>query len=538
MRAETIASALSGGSQSWECATIRGQTARPAPSLERKAHSIQKAVYLGQAEHPPGIRFLVVAFAFASFISSSAGVAASFRGIGGFSEPIWSQAHAVSADGSVVVGQSQTGLTSAAFRWTASGGMECLGSPGEWSIAIGVSGDGSVVVGAFSSTSYPWIHEACRWTTSGEMEALGFLPGLDRSAAWRASYDGSVVVGECVSNGDGEGFYWTPALGMRPLVRAEDWRGVGPRGVSADGSVIVGEGVRGTVDEGVQEAFLWTASGGFKGLGGLPDSDRFGSGAFAVSADGEVIVGWAYSGPHIEAFRWTSSTGMEGLGFLPGETVSMAHGVSADGSVVVGDHFIWDEVNGMRDLKEVLENDYGLDLTGWWALEAFSISADGSTIVGAGLNPDLEWEAWVAVLTDIVPNRPPDCSGAYADPMILWPPNHKMVPVEILGVTDPDGDPVTITIVGITSDEPTASDKGSGGAKHAPDATWVQTSVASLRAECSGTGNGRVYQISFYATDAKGGICGTKIQVGVPHDQGAGSVPVDDGQKYDATKVN
>jgi hypothetical protein len=113
-----------------------------------------------------------------------------------------------------------------------------------------------------------------------------------------------------------------------------------------------------------------------------------------------------------------------------------------------------------------------------------------------------------------------------------------MVPVSILGVTDPDGDPVTITITGITSDEATASDKGSGGAKHAPDADGVGTDTARVRSERSGGGNGRVYEISFIASDGQGGECEGSVTVSVPHDQGKGSGAIDDGQKYDATQIN
>ena len=46
--------------------------------------------------------------------------------------------------------------------------------------------------------------------------------------------------------------------------------------------------------------------------------------------------------------------------------------------------------------------------------------------------------------------RPPDCSEAYAEPGCLWPPNHKFVDVAIMGVTDPDDDPVTIIVTAIT----------------------------------------------------------------------------------------
>jgi len=135
-------------------------------------------------------------------------------------------------------------------------------------------------------------------------------------------------------------------------------------------------------------------------------------------------------------------------------------------------------------------------------------------------------------------NQPPDCSAAAPSIRELWPPNHKMVPVRILGVTDPDGDPVTILITGITSDEPTASDEGAGGAKHAPDADGVGSNTAQLRAERSDNGNGRVYEISFTGTDGKGGECTASITVCVPHDQGKANECIDDGQKYDATQIN
>jgi len=97
---------------------------------------------------------------------------------------------------------------------------------------------------------------------------------------------------------------------------------------------------------------------------------------------------------------------------------------------------------------------------------------------------------------------------------------------------------VTITVTGITSDEATASDKGSGGAKHAPDAEGVGTDTPTVRAESSGTGNGRVYEISFDADDGMGGTCSGAVKVYVPHDQGTGDAPVDDGQNYDATQIN
>ena len=155
---------------------------------------------------------------------------------------------------------------------------------------------------------------------------------------------------------------------------------------------------------------------------------------------------------------------------------------------------------------------------------------------GTGVDPLVFDNGTFTILS---PNQPPDCSGAFADPCCLWPPNHKFVDVNIMGVTDPDGDAFSITIDGITSDEPTATYNGSGGAKHAPDATGVGTDTASVRAERSGNHDGRVYVISFTATDDSGNACSGTVTVKVSHDQSGDNCPaVDSGQQYDATLIN
>ena len=130
-------------------------------------------------------------------------------------------------------------------------------------------------------------------------------------------------------------------------------------------------------------------------------------------------------------------------------------------------------------------------------------------------------------------NQVPDCSDAYASPDVL-DSTGKMVPVYILGVTDPDGDPVSITVNSITSDEATATEKGCGGPKKAPDASGVGTSVPMVRAERSGRDDGRIYVIYFIATDTAGNTCAAPVDVCVP----LKGKCIDSGQKYDATKIN
>lgn len=131
---------------------------------------------------------------------------------------------------------------------------------------------------------------------------------------------------------------------------------------------------------------------------------------------------------------------------------------------------------------------------------------------------------------DACENADPVCDDAVPNKAILWPPNHKFRTITISGVTDADGDSISLNIVSVTQDEP-VNDKGDG--KTSPDAEINDDSV-SVRAERSGKGDGRVYEISFNADDGNGGMCTGTIQVGVPHDKK--DTPVDSGQTYDSTQ--
>lgn len=128
-------------------------------------------------------------------------------------------------------------------------------------------------------------------------------------------------------------------------------------------------------------------------------------------------------------------------------------------------------------------------------------------------------------------NRPPVCTSAAPSSSLSWPPNHDLVKVSVLGITDPDGDPVTTTVTRITQDEPVS---GQGSGDTSPDGAGVGTPTASIRSERAGSGDGRVYEISFRADDGKGGSCSGGVRVGVPHSQN-GAAPVDSGQRFNST---
>jgi hypothetical protein len=185
-----------------------------------------------------------------------------------------------------------------------------------------------------------------------------------------------------------------------------------------------------------------------------------------------------------------------------------------------------------------------LDFTGWqWGTIDLSSFNPGPVFIEfkAGSDPNLSlcetcpsgvFLDEIQILTD---NEPPDCSQAYPSAEILWPPNHRFAEIEVLGVTDPDGDDVTITIDSIFQDEPVDA-KGSG--RTAPDGRGVGSSIAEVRAERVGSGNGRVYHIGFTADDGFGGTCSAEVLVGVPKSQGKKwRTPVDDGPLYDSTIV-
>jgi probable HAF family extracellular repeat protein len=272
------------------------------------------------------------------------------------------------------------------------------------SSAQGISADGAVVVGFNNSAAG---REAFRWTQAGGMVGLGDLPGGGfASLARAASADGAVIVGEGTSAAGREAFRWTQAGGIVGLgdLPGGSFSSVATA-VSANGAVVIGysNSVNGP------EPFRWTQAGGMVGLGDFPGG-IFQSYGNAVSADGSVVVGtgWPAGTDYGRAFRWTQATGMVELGTLPNLIESGAHGVSADGSVIVGYYvrpthaaFIWTRDGGMRDLQDMLVNDYRYDLTGWTLNYAWDVSADGQWVIGSGRSPNGTLEAWVANIAPI-----------------------------------------------------------------------------------------------------------------------------------------
>lgn len=156
------------------------------------------------------------------------------------------------------------------------------------------------------------------------------------------------------------------------------------------------------------------------------------------------------------------------------------------------------------------------------------VSASGDTLVFRLTVTDPGQRSSTATSNVTVVHQNPVCTAATASPSVLWPPNHHLIPVKILGVTDPSNLSTTITVTAVTQDEPV---KGLGDGDTSPDAV-IQSQGVLLRAERAGSGSGRVYQVNFTATDSKGGFCMGAVKASVPHNKQ--SVAIDDGQLYNS----
>lgn len=330
-----------------------------------------------------------------------------FQGLGDLPGGLYfSKAFGVSPDGSVVVGQSNSGKGMEAFVWTPSEGMVGLGDFDEkkvFSLATAISANGTVV-GRGRLANHP---QAFRWTQEKGISDLGGTEASPVSTeALGISANGRVIVGNILgeNTNDKQAFLWTEQSGFKELGDLPGGEKVSfAYAIASDDQVVVG---RSKSANGI-EAFYWTEKKGMVALGDLPGGEFF-STALGVSSDGNVVVGFGTTRTGAQAFRWTQQTGMVWLGEVPGvKAGSAAFDASKDGSIIVGtitygeagdEAFIWDSKSGFQHLESVLKNKYGLkqELQGWTLEQALSMSEDGSTIVGFGVNPEGKREGWIA----------------------------------------------------------------------------------------------------------------------------------------------
>ena len=102
-------------------------------------------------------------------------------------------------------------------------------------------------------------------------------------------------------------------------------------------------------------------------------------------------------------------------------------------------------------------------------------------------------------------------------PDILWPPNHKMIPIAVTVSATDDYDPNPTLVLALISVNESDDTVGDGNTVN--DTKVDEDGTIYLRAERSGTGGSRIYTITYEATDASGNSASASASVTVPHDQ-------------------
>jgi probable HAF family extracellular repeat protein len=235
---------------------------------------------------------------------------------------------------------------------------------------------------------------------------------------------------------------WVLIVSSVGLAAPPSFQGLGGQGlawgISADGSTVVGGTTAGGSLPPLQyEAFRWQ-NGVMSSLGDLPGGDTK-SRAYAVSADGSVVVGYALDAAGQVGFRWANGemSPLPGVGGTAPRTL-VARGVSADGSVVVGGlpsvigprGFRWENgvttTLGMGLPQADAVSADGSVVIGWgveegayrWengvvtslgSLYPWGLSANGSVVVGAGATDALRWES--GTITSLGPGLAMDASA-------------------------------------------------------------------------------------------------------------------------------
>ncbi|MBS0195945.1 MAG: immunoglobulin domain-containing protein [Planctomycetes bacterium] len=320
----------------------------------------------------------------------------------------YSEASNLSADGRTVVGlgSDSVGLQPVVWR---DGVAVVLDKPSGYSqgSASAVSGDGVVIVGTVG------VHPNVRgviWRPDGLRVVPPTATYSAGSALTDVSFDGNIAVGWCTGGAGYQAIRHFNGVST-PLANSGD---TAVTGVSADGLVAVGRRI--SPGYSLYEACRWIENGPAIGMGDLPGGLSLSDG-YDANADGSVVVGVvnteASQTTSEEAGRWQNGVWMS-LGDLPGGAYnSLASGVTDDGTIVVGrgttaagqEAFVWDSTNGMRSLRSVLSGQFGVDLSGWRLTLARRLSGDGTHVVGRGINPAGNTEAFVAYVPCFVPPR-------------------------------------------------------------------------------------------------------------------------------------
>ncbi|HEX9952831.1 MAG TPA: hypothetical protein VGB53_13745 [Rubricoccaceae bacterium] len=284
------------------------------------------------------------------------GVLTVLPGLRDGAQGFYNQARAVSADGQTVLGLWGTGWNTAAqeetlYRWTAD---TLVTSAGYWiATPFGGSADGTTAVGFGRPHNDRNIDRPMRWVADGpEAEFIG--PSSDRYGfAHGASADGAVVA------------WHTSSFPSSPLVPFQAYRWTGGPSEPLPGMRGYGQGFT-LADEyfhlTVSDDGRTTYGMAFTGVVDNPDGSDWGVIATARWRDGAVsVLPFPAGGPSRDLHRCFPTAASADGSVVAG----VCHGETAEGDRANYPPVLWRDGGPARFLPDVLESDYGLDLTGW-----------------------------------------------------------------------------------------------------------------------------------------------------------------------------
>jgi probable HAF family extracellular repeat protein len=395
-----------------------------------------------------------------------------------------------------------------AFRWTAAGGLEDLGTNGgRAAMALGINDNGDVVGKYWDQNWFDHSFIARRGGAMTDLKAA--YPQIFLANA--ISNDGRLT-GHTWQGSSWQGF----AFRTQPdgtLQEISPYFGYGT-GINDQGDV-AGVGWHDPSLTAPQTAFRYSDATGYVDLGTLSGGR---SGGRSINRDG-VIVGWSGGIEDVptHAFRAKPGRPMEDLGavpygFLGG--VSDAYSINDAGDVVgLSDGrfgwipFLYTDAGGMIDLRYRITTAERLK----FSLEpATAINNAGQIVAGYFNSTGVAYGT--VRLTPVEREFGGPVAAPTVEPAVLTPPDGRMVSVSIDPHVTDEYDPEPICRISqiVNSEGPQSGSD--------PDVEITYFLSANLRATRLGSGSGRTYTLKLSCTDALGVTSTTDVVVIVPHD--------------------